>query len=195
MVFEHVYMVVGVIVSLKTAKRLMGMRRRDPNYNDAFYVGEFKSSLYTYNGTSLKLFQFPCCSDSNQTCFILGKKVKSWVRFITTCPKCEEYSLCDDCIGQTEFGYYDVQKILDGPVECPIENTCMYCWRDNRKPITNKCVACGHKPNWQMRFNWPQENKFEHQPIVEALEAFMEDKKIEGEVKIYYMLDDCLSCT
>lgn len=193
MVFNTVSLVVGFIVTLEEALKLFDLTKEEYEEEGDRLGGETLKNLNRC--LKAKLYNYPCCSDLNQKKFIVGKVVKTWVRKCTRCPNCEEYSLCDNCIGQTCQGYYPVDKILNEIVECPIENVCMYCWKDNKKKIETECEDCGHKPNWQMRFNCPQENKFEDQELVKWLIAYKTENGLNSDVKIYYMLDDCLSCT
>ena len=137
----------------------------------------------------LKLFQFPsCCSANSGKFFLLGYEIHAFYRKHVQCSDCEEHSVCELCIGETSGGWYDVQKILDGPVEVPREKMCYICHSD--KVGTNgRCDLCFIN-------NKGHEDRRDYQE--KHLRTFVRKNFVpEGEIKVanYYMVDDCLSCT
>jgi len=188
MPYSVVYLIVGVVVTDEQLKAIPSIETED---EDNYVAHTIKK---TKNG-DIDLYVYPACSKIGGKKFIIGSIEKTWVRKLSKCAECEDDSCCNTCIGQTEYGHYDVEKILNQVVECPLKNVCMYCWRDNKKTIMKGCRACGHIPNWDMRFNTPADNKFKDKPIVKEVEKYMQKKHIEGEVKIYYAIDFCLCCS
>lgn len=186
MVFSNISLIVGVVLDKVTVMKLLGLRDDE---------GDLIPFQVLNERLGITLYPFPCCSKSGGDKFIIGIPVKTWVRKISRCQECRDGSHCDSCIGETCQGKYPVERILDYPTKCPIKNVCMYCWRDNRAPITDVCIDCGHKPNWNMRFNHYQANRFTEQGVVKKVNRFLKKYNITRTPKIYYMLDDCLSCS
>jgi hypothetical protein len=141
MVYSKISLIVGFLVDKKQATEILDIDADDYIVNQ---------TLDKYDSYKISIYNFPCCSESNQKNFIIGTSVKTWVRKCSECSECNEYGCCDNCIGQTCNGYYPVNDILNNPTECPTENVCMYCWKDNKKKIDGACEDCGHKPNWNM---------------------------------------------
>lgn len=191
MVFEHIMLVVGFVASIEDVKKLLNLTDEDLEEEN---ITQQKLKKQIRGSSSIALYPYLCCSDISQKKFIIGKVVKSWNRKITICPECPKLQVCDDCICETEHGSYPIEKIFNNTVECPIENVCMYCWRDNKVRIRNGCEACGHRPNWDMKFDHKEDNKFEDKEIVKTIDKYKVEKGLTGEVKIYYFLDDCIYC-
>jgi hypothetical protein len=168
--------------------------------------------IHSASGSGLSIYTFPCCSKSRAKIYIIGRKVHVYYRKYTKCGQCDKYSVCDTCIGETNNGNYNVDKILDEPVKVNMNHICYYCFSDNRKhlgyptinvPVVDgmcviskdhpivPCNTCGRKPD--RRFNAEQtfEKSLTYRNIHGFSKVFFPDKKIN----IYYTLDDCLSCT
>jgi hypothetical protein len=138
----------------------------------------------------LTLFQFVCCSESNGKVFILGHQVHKYYRKFVQCQNCEKYSVCDLCIGETSNGWYDVEKILNEPVEIPSEKICQNCLSDNVES-NGRCTLCfAGKPKFGGGLSGygRHVNTF----AIEKL-GWPTDKPVP--VAHYYMTNDCLSCS
>ena len=182
MVYTRVLIVQGIPLTREQIEKFIEIGE-DDEVGDKFYdelIEGFEKNLRGYPG--LRLFSFPCCSESNGKMFILGYELNSFSRRFIQCSKCEEFSLCERCIGETVYGFYDVQKILDFPQEIPKEKICSMCYSD--KCVDGRCTVC---------FTYTKEK------IPNRLSVFA--KKVLGmthtqaESSFYYMLNDCLSCT
>lgn len=146
-----------------------------PNIND--FISRFKG---------IQLFTSPCCSDVACKSFILGNKIKSYDRLNAKCNNCPSpHTLCDNCLGQTENGFYDVTKIFDKITQINEFHVCKYCNNDKRGDSEN-CKFC----NWRSIIDKnislsPTDNK----------DIRLKDWISNRTANYYYMLDDCLSCS
>lgn len=134
------------------------------------------------------LFQFPCCSENKDKLFLIGYNLHTYYRRCVHCRDCQEYTVCDKCIGETSGGWYDVGKILDGPVIVARDKMCLACNSD-QMDAHKRCRCCFR--------NAPKDDYktyYEENLIRFATEVL----KMTPETctpAYYYMLDDCLSCT
>ena len=156
---------------------------------------------------------FPCCSKSNGKKYILGTSLHKYYRKITRCDKCSEYSVCDTCIGQTNNGHYDVRAIYSGPAEANIRHICLHCFHDNGRDlgapkedlpiVDNQCIGtqdpvgihtcdvCNLKPDWR----FAPETAIRREIEYERIAKFLMKEKLQKDIRFYYCIDDCLSCT
>ncbi len=194
MVFSKVQLVVGVVVDRAFIIKLLKLTPEEAeDEGNCIGFGEIAQKK-SRGKMKLKILPYPGCSEIEGEKYIIGKIMKSWVRKNSRCEKCEKYSLCDTCIGQTCYGFYDVMKIVNSIVEVPVEHVCLRCWKDNKKPIS-VCEDCGTIPNWNHRFDTEQKYELKDTEIVKQLNTYKKTKKIENPIGIYLMLDDCLCCS
>ena len=118
----------------------------------------------------VKIFEIPNEHEDGPRKYILGLKVHKYYHKVGfRCDKCEKYSLCDNCIGQTNNGVYDVRAMVTDSVEVNLRHVCLNCFADNKKdlggrtediPIVGgkfaymdkvegleRCNTCGYKPD------------------------------------------------
>lgn len=106
---------------------------------------------------------------------------------------CGPYHVCNECLGTTNNGTYDVDKILNSVVECPNEHICHYCKNDNRC-VYEECKRCGSAP---LKLTPGQKDHRDEYNLINPSELCIARNKVDStkQIKYYYMLDDCLSCT
>ena len=209
MVYFTLKVVLGVVLTKDELKMIIGEQFFDENY--CYDFNDFKIDGLP---KKIELFRFPCCSDSAKKLFILGHTMHTYYRKYIRCDQCPEYCVCDTCIGNTNNGYYNVREILSNPTEVNIRNVCLYCYSDNKldlggpittctiindrfqKPISEdlriKCSTCNNLPN---EFRCPSDFLKWCNHNCSQISKFLNNYKINKEVKLYYSLDDCLSCT
>jgi hypothetical protein len=148
------------------------------------------------------------------------------------CKDCEEYTCCDQCLGKTTNGYYNVEKIRESldPKDYECEYFCLFCGHDNKSKYQN-CEKCKIKTESSLYIN--NLKKIMHNPrllrdtlrdgnsgVVNDLNMLIDSKYYEEYnnarklikkfckkhkfsnlftnteliPKLYYILDDCLSC-
>ena len=158
----------------------------DPDKDSNIYeqIDEINSNL----STPFQVFFYPCCSNLNQNRFILGYEIRRYHRYLSTCDKCpKRFQVCDECFNKTENGSYDMQHIFDNVVTLDADNVCRFCFSDNREKIGYSCKVC----------NYPQGNKTQTHPALAR--AYRVIKKFipvdQKSIKIYLLMDDCISCT
>lgn len=185
MVYKRIYIIAGIKVSDEKLKAFLtekGFYHGDPEelgkeaVQDAW---KLYNKSQKDHGQKVKLFSSPCCSEC--TDWLLGTIVHTIYRRYLYCRSCEEFSCCDTCIGQTVYGWYDTEKILNSFIEIPNDQICHVCHSDQigeRK----RCKVCfAGRPTHLMRFN-----------IRKDLCPLVEDNVLSS---YWYLLDDCLSCT
>lgn len=182
MVYTRVKIVKGIVLTREQIENLIEIEE-DDDVCDKFYVelvDGFETKLRGHEG--LRLFPFVCCSKIAGEIFIFGYEVNSFPRLRIQCSKCEEFSLCDKCIGETTNGFYDVEKILNEVVQVPNEIMCGHCNTDN--VVGGRCRLC-----------FSTETKvYDHSKKITTFAK----KHLNMENPLpscFYMLDDCLSCT
>ena len=183
MVFTELYIIKGVIVTKEQVRAFVFSKIPDYQEEDdetlPELIGTANSILEKekYPGVFPRFFDFPCCSKLNDVKAIYGWKAKSYHRRMHRCKNCDKYSVCDKCICSTENGFYDVNKIIDEPVEVNPKHLCENCDHDHRYENFMFCSVCGtEESDIERKSNY----QFEQFP---------------GPVKYYYCLNDCLSCT
>ncbi len=203
MVYTQLYIVLGAEISFKDMKKFFGIKHHDEVYDIVL-------------GSDMEIFKFKCCSKISKKKYIIGFKMHTYYRNFIKCEECDEYTVCDKCIGHTNNGYYDVVKILNELTEINSRHVCLRCYADNRidlgarittaKIIGNRfqddntnddelklnCKVCNSKPSG---FRCPTDNLKFHEYKYRHVSKFLETNKITKDIKLYYMINDCLSCT
>ena len=177
----------GIVLTREQIEKLIEIGE-DDDVMDKFYdelIDGFGCQAVLRGHPGLRLFSFPCCSENNGKLFILGYEVNSFPRLRMTCKKCEEHSLCDKCIGETTNGFYEVEKILQEPVQVPPEKMCRSCNADRVQ--NGRCRLCFTDVDERR----PAE--FHSKKITTFAAKVLKMKKAVP--SCYYMIDDCLSCT
>jgi hypothetical protein len=153
------------------------------------------------NGMPVRIYQFPCCSDSQGLKYLIGVSVHTYYRkHGVRCDKCDPngFFVCDTCLGTTNNGVYDVVAIHNGPVEADPRHICLQCYSDNRKdlgapaedlPVNNhrvqgdpenpnlhQCETCGLKPDW--RFS--PRTSLKRTGLYEQLKKSLKDSSVKG---------------
>lgn len=155
--------------------------------------------------------------------FIIGVALHVYYRrHNIKCRDCKEFTCCDTCIGQTNNGFYDVSGICDKPTEVNLRHICFACFADNRDdlmaPVKDKiygkdnkeekstpqaksgrrpppklCSTCGCKPDDRFCPETMLQRDYRCEQLKKFLQKYpaLKDK----EIKLYYLLNDCLCCT
>ena len=214
MVYTQVEIILGVVIMLDDLKKIIMKEVDDNKLIDELmdYCREYGVKEFPRNS---QLYDYRCCSKSKGKLFILGYPIHTYYRKKIRCSNCEEYSVCNDCIGQTNNGYYDVEKILDGPNEVNIRNVCLYCYADNKQDLNAPLKTCFVENGIFLKNDYDKSVRIkcstcncvqnEHRSPTDFLKfreyrwnilcKFLKRFNINKDVKLYYMLDDCLSCT
>ena len=169
-------------------------------------------------GLKIDSFTFPCChGDGKPQEYILGFVVHTYYRFHTRCSECESSNfVCDACLGTTNNGYYDVTKIADEMPEVNIRNICFHCYSDNREdlgaPLTTArvvdheyqeieglqlkhCKTCNLLPH---KYRSPSDVLIQYyrgEQLCAELKKCGQKNIKRADIKLYYVVDDCLLCT
>jgi hypothetical protein len=155
--------------------------------------------------SNIKVYGFSCCSSISETQIILGVELSKYYRTKIRCRDCGTNTCCDTCIGMTSNGYYDVDKIHNKPVTVNLDHMCLYCGFDNKtdmcfkndegKEIRIPCKNCfrarQHKSDSKLT-SLKYNNNAEFNDIKKITKLLKSDLL---EPAVYYMIDDCLSCT
>lgn len=96
---------------------------------------------------------------------------------------CGPYTVCDECLGTTNNGQYDIVDIFDNVIEVNPDFVCHNCGNDNRIPYTF-CKVCNLKRSIR-----------KYEPSYSVKEARKHMKLADKKIAYYYVVDDCLSCT
>lgn len=186
MVFTELEIIEGVIITLEEIiKFLKEMGKEIPSGEgnpSPYDCCDLANSLLEENRGTIKIFPFECCSESSGKLYILGIKQGTYHRKVHRCKNCDEYSVCDKCIGSTSNGFYNVIKISEEPVEVNPKYICSSCFHDHRYENFVFCSSCG-----------AEEEPYKTSSVFkrERYKSLLEGKQI----KIYYRVNDCLSCT
>ena len=122
-----------------------------------------------------------------------------------------------NAFGHTNNGYYDVRTILNEPIEVNIRNVCLCCYADNRidmgarhqtAKIVNHTFQCADEAETDINklkckvcnsesfgYRCPTDHLQFHEYKYSLVTNFLKNNKIDSDIKLYYMIDDCLSCT
>jgi hypothetical protein len=208
MVYTKVQIVVGHIITYEEFEKLTGLDKESTVYSDNY---NFK-----VNGREIYMNEYHCCSDLNDECFILGRIVKEYKRTNIKCGEhfcdedecdcgksglrknnmCGNYYVCKTCLGDTTNGYYDVSDILDNVAEVNTNYICNNCNHDNKTNIYSKqkaCKECGIIPSNKQNLSDNQSYCRVYKDVSKYMRKY--DKDFVPDIKFYYMLNDCLSCT
>ena len=204
MVYRKLEIVLGAVVSYGQLKEIF-------NVTDPYDIPNHIYNKRWYEN-SIRILTFPCCSDSAQKLFIVGFVMHKYYRKYSECDNCAEYTCCDDCFGKTNNGHYDIDKIFNSPTEVNIRHVCLRCYDDNRvdlmapsittdyktycadanKSLELACKTCNLKhETWRTPTDYL---KF-HEHRYGIVSKFLKTNDIESDIKLYYMIDDCTSCT
>lgn len=208
MVYTQLHIVVGSVLTYADLERIFDIE-------DPYAINDIDLDA------PMEIFPFSCCSDSATKLFIIGYKLHTYYRNHIRCDDCGEHTVCNKCIGHTNNGYYDVKTILNEPTEVNIRNVCVECWADNKRdmgarletaPIVNhrfqsvdvdvdvadanheelNCIVCNIKP---YGFRSPMDNLMFHEWRYNSVAKFIAKNNLKTDIKLYYMINDCLSCT
>jgi len=215
MVYTTLEVVLGFVISKDELVKLLELELEEEGDDVLDYDIEKLFDELDY-GREVKLYSFPCCSDSRGQLFIIGRSVHKYYRKPIRCDDCGKYTVCDRCIGHTNNGYYDVCAIVDKPIEVNVKHICPWCFHDNGQdlggpqttaPVVDQrfqptdynpcdrkqCTVCNGFPN---EFRSQEDYmKFHNSHYYSQLKKIQKDYEWEKPMKFYYMIDDCLSCT
>jgi len=201
MVYKKLKVVLGVVVN---RSELEGILKKNGNSwadNEEFeeIINEDLENYYS-NGFKwrAKIYSFPCCSTIKSEQFIICESVHTYYHKRSRCNDCKIYTVCEKCIGCTNNGFYDVEKILNEPTKVNISHICLNCFHDNRQDMNvpvnvgdhsvpnegRECDVCGIKTV----HNRDSRHMLAHNHKYERLSRY-------GQVDLYYIIDDCLYCT
>jgi len=97
--------------------------------------------------------------------------------------RCGEYYCCDSCLAQTINGAYPIDQMASSPIECT--TYCFTCNLDRCSPQQH--ISCLNTNHMLISVRDLVDNV-----IGNSLEELETNRK---DIKNYYSLDDCLSCT
>ena len=162
MVYSKIDIIVGIAYT--TEKELLDVIRK---YEEEDVYDEILKISDDFKNREFQIFNSVCCS-KNPT-FLIGKIISTiWRKD-------------NECIGITEAGYYDVEKILHNLTECPINQICERCRFDNTDILSDRCKRCAFDI---------KDHKLDKIP-----DNWIPDELKEDKISLYYRLDDCLYCT
>lgn len=207
MVYKKLELVIGLVLTYQDVMKIFNLTHLDELYSFEFQLPH-----------EMQLYHFRCCSESNEKLFIIGYTKHTYYRKYIRCTDCPQYCVCSKCIGFTNNGHYDVQQILDGPTKVNIRNICLECFADNRidmgarletLPVVNhrfirptdekyienpKCTTCNSQIKLKSSFRSPKDQLC-FDGGYNRLSKFAKKHCIDQEPQMYYMIDDCCSCT
>lgn len=213
MVYMKLKLIMGVVVSREELAKILNIEVDEDPLDDSSILAT------TLAEKQVKIYNFPCCSPANGKQYLIGIHLHTYYRkHGVRCGNCPTHGLwvCNTCLGTTNNGVYDVDAIHKGPVEANLRHLCLQCFSDNRKdlqapqedlpvidnqvqgdpdnPAILPCETCGIKPDWRF---CPQTSLKKWGPNYEQLKMVfkLHNVPLDREIKFYYMVDDCLSCT
>jgi hypothetical protein len=191
MVFECVEIWRGILIDYKLLKKFINASSTDPyeiyDLIQQFNENETKHEIY-------KLIKMtPCCSNNKD--LLLGYKLQSYDRLrinnkfahcskilyddiFRNIQKCGDRIVCDDCLNKTTNGSYPIIEIYETPTECT--SWCFICNKD-------KCDTSHIQNNEILTTKDLIDDLF--------IREICHNYDIKHEIKNYYKIDDCITCT
>nr|QBK86397.1 MAG: hypothetical protein LCMAC102_01920 [Marseillevirus LCMAC102] len=147
-----------------------------------------KSSILQFHGP-----MGGCCIKKRKM-HLFGVCVHTYYRYHQRCENCEKYTVCDECIGQTNNGHYDVLTIAESDVKVERRHLCPCCFSDNKSDY-DRCKTCNSKFDETPRSfdKWLTNVSYFH--LLGELLKDLEIGRSLTDFDFYYSVDDCLSCT
>jgi len=209
MVYTTVSIILGIHLNREELKEILRV-------DELGEFDEFDRDLeHKIINKNVEIFKIPCCESENKQYFV-GLQMHTYYRkHGIKCDNCDKYSCCDNCIGQTNNGFYDIVRMADNPVEVNSQHVCLHCFSDNKRdlgglsedlpvidhrcigsdnpPGLSRCDTCGLKPDWRFSV----ENCLKKNCFYGDLEDFFSsfDSARHKPIKFYYCLNDCLCCS
>ena len=211
MVYQTLKIVLGFVVSKQQLSELLDIPKEEMLMNN----DQFSSSLHdAFNvDSNVKVYGYPCCSPLSDKKWIIGIEMHKYYRKLTNCKDCGEYSTCDTCIGFTNNGYYNIIQIFEKITKVNLRNICFSCFHDNKEDmelpiktteivngrfvpteLSNKqCNCCGFTNS---SFRNPRDHlEFSYDHLFRKLNVINSNVEKNRPIKLYYVINDCLSCT
>ncbi len=207
MVYVRLLIVCGAILTHEQASKLV-----KPDEDGDICCTE---AVMKINTRPIDLYSYPCCTEIRGEKYLVGEVVHTYYRKNVKCEKCPSYCVCDNCIGITNNGHYDVDKIINTPTTVPLEELCQHCFAHNRKnlggitedfPIINNRIQFPEKfvdPKMERCeiCNLRNDTRFTPQKVLEQSYRCTSTRRkllelgIDVKFNYYFFVDDCLSCT
>lgn len=219
-----------------TKKQLIDIYQKNPSSfvekdDDSYYID-------IMNEFDLDHINNVCCLKDEEQNFFVYVPIRVYDRTenmsnftrrrkgLPVCNDCDEDFMCETCLGMTENGYYNVEKLRKEPTIC--ENFCFYCGHDNKaKDVlkeNNKCEKCNEQimtslysrcvleiiqnKNYGTLIDFIDNDTKESVKKLASSKYYLEMEKAKIKIiqfkekydlnekgKLYYMIDDCFSCT
>lgn len=151
---------------------------------------EFNRDVFSHG---VEIFNYPCCSELNDKQWIVGIVMRKYHRQYQDCEsseKCNGYNHSSECLGMTENGFYDVDKILNNVVHIPEGQICYNCYNDN-KEIVSQCKSCKYTICKSSGIDWVVMSGLKKCKM--SKELLIEFGKLPK--NFIYRVDDCLNCS
>lgn len=208
MVYTTLKVVLGFIITNEELIQLLDLKLGENESHFDYDIENLFNDL-GYD-RKIELYSFPCCSESRGKLFLINITMHKYYRKMIKCEKCKEYTVCDSCIGYTNNGYYDVDTIFNKPTEINVRQICPWCFHDNgcdlggpqttaSQPtdydpsIRKQCTVCNLKPD--IRRSPGDYMIWKNHHMYTRLETIQKDHEFKQPIKIYHVIDDCLSCS
>jgi primosomal protein N' len=174
-----VYQTVEVVYGFKIARRDLdewvgcdGDKTDDDYYTNPENDQPLPSGVSVYSA-----------NHSDDKYVVVGAPVRKYYRVNAKCDKCDTYSTCDDCIGHTTGGWFDVVKMNSDYIVVDSELLCSECCAVN---VTNfkSCKECAY----------PKSAHFHNRDFSRAKRSM---KKVLPDIprQFYLIADDCTCCS
>ena len=213
MVFKELIIFAGISLTKTEADSIDALFYRD-YYEE---IDDHGMNIYTivpkYNKfpPNITINSHICCV--NEHLYFIGSPIKVYKRIDVACRKfirlncstsggyrCGELVKCDDCLGLFENGNFDVVYIYNNTSIC--ESFCLNCGYDNliSFKLCNKCGTEYHPIEYYLSIEsddisieseYIKKLKYVKDEIMKMCNTYNFHKKIE----LFYLLDDCLSCS
>jgi hypothetical protein len=149
-----------------------------------------KRFLTCINNIPIYIFRYPDGSVLANKKYIIGICIRSYNRKQVRCTYCYDSNICAKCLGTTEHGVYDVQKIINKITKMNLEKLCPNCFHENKNTLYNgeKCIYCNLHTGM---YTTPMENlskTIEYISVLDYLDDF--DAFYKKNIRVYYMLND-----